>query len=154
QSAPQRPLVRGPDVSRFRSNEEGSTLITAVAVMLILSTLSLAGLARTLTVLRFTRSGQDYDAALAAADAGLSDAVYTIDTGAPAGDWSKSATAGSGTFSYKAVYVNGAEYHVYSKGTVGKSAHGVQARVTRDARFPFALFSDSDLSIDGSTSGS
>ena len=63
--------------------EDGGTLIMAVLVMLILSTLSLAALTRTLSSLQSIRHGQDYDAALAAADAGLSDALYAIDQSAP-----------------------------------------------------------------------
>ena len=69
---------------RVRRDEEGATLIVAMMVMLILATLSLAVLGRTLSSMSFIRHGQDYDAALAAADAGLSDALYKIDQSAPA----------------------------------------------------------------------
>ncbi len=128
--------------------EEGATLVIAVIVMMILSTLSIAILARTLSVLGSVRSGQDFDAALAAADAGLSDALFKIDQSAPQ-DWTTTGSAGAGQFAYAADKVSDTEYVVRSRGTVGRSNHAIAARVTRTARFPYALFSNQNLTLDG-----
>lgn len=128
--------------------EEGATLVIAVIVMMILSTLSIAILARTLSVLGSIRSGQDFDAALAAADAGLSDALFKIDQSAPP-DWTSTGTAGAGQFAYTADKISDTEYVVRSRGTVGRSNHAIAARVTRTARFPYALFAQQNLTLNG-----
>ncbi|MBW3615078.1 MAG: hypothetical protein KY439_07195 [Actinobacteria bacterium] len=135
-----------------KAAEEGATLVIAVIVMMILSTLSIAILARTLSVLGSMRSGQDFDAALAAADAGLSDALFKIDQSAPP-DWTATGVAGAGQFAYTADKVSETEYVVRSRGTVGRSNHAVAARVTRTARFPYALFSQQNLTLDGRVGG-
>ena len=138
-----------------RRDEEGSTLMLAMVVMLILSTLSLAVLARTLSTMKFMRAGQDFDAALAAADAGLSDAVFQIQRSTPTATWTRGPiVTGNGTFSYRAEYRNAAEYNVFSKGVIKKSRHAIQARVSRSARYPFVFFSNSNLELNGSTSTS
>ncbi len=128
--------------------DEGATLVIAVIVMTILSTLSIAILARTLSVLGSIRSGQDFDAALAAADSGLSDALFKIDQSAPE-DFTTTGTAGAGQFAYTADKTSDTEYVVRSRGTVGRSNHAIAARVTRTARFPYALFTQQNLTLDG-----
>lgn len=136
-------------------DESGSALIISVVVMLVLSTLTLALLARTLSTMTFVRSGQDYDAALAAADAGLAQAVYRIENGASA-SWEEAGTNGGSTYRFYAQRVTSGsgpptEFIVSAKGRVGSSRHGVQAKVTRGAMFPFAMFGYQNLAIDGAT---
>jgi hypothetical protein len=133
--------------------DEGSALMLAMIVMLVLSTLSLALLARTMATMKFMRTGQNFDAALAIADAGLSDAVYTIQKGTPTATWTRGPVAhGAGTYTYRAEYLSGAEFNVFSKGVLGKSQHAIQARVGRTAKYPFVFFSNSNLEVNGSTS--
>jgi len=139
---------RGP---MKRHGDDGSTLIVAISVMMILSTLTLAILARTLSTMGFVRHGQDYDAALAAADAGLAQAVYRIEQGARV-DWRGTGTSGKGTYDYFADFISATEFTVASKGTVGKASHGIRAKVTRSALFPYALFGYDSLAVEGSTS--
>ncbi|MDQ3107358.1 MAG: hypothetical protein M3Q68_06080, partial [Actinomycetota bacterium] len=131
-------------------DEEGSTLIIAMMVMLILATLSLAVLTRTLSTMASIRHGQDYDAALAAADAGVADALYKIDQNAP-GTWIATGSSGSGTYDYKAIKKSDLEYEIRSIGGVGSSKHGVRAKATRTAKYPFALFSNQDLTFNGNS---
>ena len=138
-----------------RRDEAGSTLVTAVIVMVVLSTLSLAALTRTLASLQFVRQGQDFDAALALADAGLADAQYEIDLAAtprtaPA-SFERSGQIGLGSYRYTAIKRSDAAYDVYAVGQVGRSRHGIRARLTRDPKFPFALFSNRDLVFDGNS---
>lgn len=136
---------------RSHDSESGAALIMSVIVMTILVTLSVAVLGRTLSVLNFVRSGQDFDAALAAADAGVADALFKIDQAAPA-NWTATGATGSGSFEYWATKLSESQYVVASVGRVGKSKHGVQVRVDRSAQFPYALFSRGPLHLDGSTS--
>ncbi len=133
-------------------DESGAALIMSIIVMLILTTLSMAVLGRTLSVLNFVRAGQDYDAALAAADAGIADALFKIDQNAPANWTSTGQPNPNASFTYWATKRSDSEYVVSSVGTVGKSKHGAQVRVNRSAQFPYALFSDGPLHLDGATS--
>jgi Tfp pilus assembly protein PilX len=115
---------------RIQPDEQGASLIMAIIVMMMLTTLSTALLARTMSVMDFVRDGQDYDAALAVADAGLSDALFKIDQNAPA-SWKATGTSGNGTFTYWAVKHSESRYVVSAIGEVGDSRHGIQALVTR-----------------------
>ncbi len=139
-------------------DDAGAALIMSVIVMLILTTLSVAVLGRTLSVLNFVRTGQDFDAALASADAGIADALYKIDQSAPA-SWTSTCPAANATapcpvgqFTYWATKRSDTEYVVSSVGTAGKSKHGAQVRVVRTAQFPYALFSNGPLHLDGAAS--
>ncbi len=148
------PVTRAAPTRRCAGeNDEGSTLIIAVAVMMIVATLSVAALTRTLVTLDYVRHGQDYDAALAVADAGLSEAVYVITQTTPDTQGPTSGTSGNGTYTYRFDKVDAATYRVYSKGVVGRSQHAIQALVTRSAQYPFVLFSDQNLYLDGSSGG-
>lgn len=137
---------------RIRRDEAGAGVVMAVLVMVILASLTLTALNRTVSVQALMRQGQDYDAALAAADAGLSEALLRIDRSAPA-SWTSTGTSGTGTFQYWAVKVSGAEYHVTSVGRLGGTRHAVRARVTRSSQFPYALFSRHPLRFNGSLLG-
>jgi hypothetical protein len=128
-------------------DERGSTLLIALMVMTILTTLSLGVLARTLSVMSFVRHGQDFDAALAVADAGLADALHALDQGGTPATWTTTGTSGGGHWTYRATKVSDKEYEVRSLGEVGGSRHGVRARVTRGAKYPFALFADKSLDL-------
>ena len=131
-------------------DETGAALIMAIIIMTVLTSLSLAVLGRTLSVLQFIRHGQDYDGALAEADAGLADALFKIDQSAPP-SWEREALQSSGDrrFKYWAQKNSDTEYIVSSVGYAGASAHGLQARVTRTAKFPYALFAQGPLHLDG-----
>ena len=148
-------MTRRPEL-RVPRDDDGATLIIAVTVMLIIATLSLAVLGRTLASMRFVRHSQDYDAALAAADAGLSDALFRIDqtaTGrAAAPTFSGAGSAGVGSFAYRALRHSASEYELLSVGRVGESNHAVRARITRSVKFPFALYAAQDLVFNGNSS--
>jgi len=61
-------------------------------------------------------------------------------------------THGLGQYIYRAEYVDAADYNVYSKGVLKSSQHAIQARVSRNSRYPFVFFSNTNLEINGSTS--
>jgi hypothetical protein len=134
-------------------DDEGSALMLAMVVMLVLTTLSLAVLARSLSTMKFMRTGQNFDGALAIADAGMSDAVYQIQKSTPTATWTRGPVVnGQGKYTYRAEYLDAADYNVFSKGELGASRHAIQARVSRNARYPFVFFSNSNMEINGSTS--
>ncbi len=145
----------------MRRTEDGS-LIIALAVILVLSGLSLAILARTVSALASARVAQDSTSATAAAGTGLTDALYVLDhstvTGTPI-------TGGGASFPYawtatfagtpapctipaplSALCQVGT---VTSTGTVNGRSHTVTAQVQRTARWPWLLATSGTLVLDG-----
>lgn len=126
-------------------------MVMAILVMLVLSSLSLTVLGRTLSVASSTRAAQDHEAALAAADAGLADALFALDQfgsvqPAPAGPEGASP---DGSWAYATEKIDDTTYVVRSRGRVGRANHAISARVTRSAKYPFALFSRQTLTVNG-----
>jgi hypothetical protein len=141
--------------------DENGNIIVIVAVIMILTFLSVAVLARTLSGLASTRQGQDFSSALATADAGLSDALFRFDQlgNAPAATFCVGANAactvasvpGSPGVQYTARRVNDNTYNVLSKGLVNGQPHAIQATVTRAYQYPFAIFAKTSVSFNGNS---
>jgi Tfp pilus assembly protein PilX len=135
--------------------DEAGTMAVALSVMLILSGLALAVLARSIAGIRNVRHHQDFSAALAAADAGLSDALFRIDQQgiATSSVGSNSApitgTVSSGSYHYVATKVDEFSFVVKSKGVVNGRSHAVQATVRRQLKYPFAIFGVNGVSFSG-----
>jgi hypothetical protein len=123
-----------------------------MVVMMLLTSVTLATLTRTLATMAFVRNGQDFDAALAAADSGIALAVFRIENGRSA-SWEEAGVAGLGTFRFYARAVSDTEFVVSSKGRVGRAMHAIQAKVRREALYPFALFGYQNITIKGTTIG-
>jgi hypothetical protein len=140
-------LLSGDRTSRRARAEEGSIAV-AMTVMLVLSNLSVAVLARALVSLSQVRRSQDFVGALPVADGGLSDALFRLDQATPP-TLTGTGAVGSGSFKYVATRLEADRYLVQVKGTVGKSAHAIEATVTRRERFPYALFSNQGLTFNG-----
>ena len=133
-------------------------MIVALGVIMVLTFLSVAVVARTLSGLKSTRQGQDFSAALANADAGVSDALFRMDqTGvAPAATFcvgpSPSCTVASVPGAPTVQYVArrdtsdplGNTYIVESKGIVNGQPHAARAHVKRSYTYPFAIFAKTD----------
>jgi len=119
-----------------------------MGVLMILTFLSMAVLARSTASLVNVRRTQNFSAALAAADAGLSDALYQIDQG-QAATFTGSATVAAGTFDYTATKVDADTWSVFSKGTLQAANHAIKAIVSREIVYPYAIFTDQDLTFNG-----
>jgi hypothetical protein len=147
-----------PEVNTRLRGERGN-MIVAVGVMMILAMLSAAVVARTLAGLRSTKQGEDFSAALAHADAGVSDALFRVDQQgiAPAASFcvgdSSGCTVkeipGSPGTEYVATRVDDNTYLVKSKGIVNGRPHAAQATITRSYTFPFAIFAKTVLDFNG-----
>jgi hypothetical protein len=140
--------------------EERGSMIVALAVIMILTMLSIAVVTRTLSGLRSARQGQDFAGALPQADAGLSDALFRIDQQGNAaaatfcvgvsGSCSLTTVPNASGAQYTARRVNDNTYTVLSKGTVNGQYHAIQATVSRPASlYPFALFGSTSVTIKG-----
>lgn len=128
-------------------SERGS-LVIAMSVLLILANLSILVLARTLVSLRQVRTGQDFSAALASADGGMSDALFQIDQSTPP-TINGTGSLGGGTYKYAATQIDAQTYDIKVKGAVGSSAHAIEATASRVEKFPYAVFTNQDLTFNG-----
>lgn len=130
--------------------EQGSIAV-AMAVILILTGLTVAVLSRTIHGIKSTRQGQDFNAALAHADAGVSDALFRIDQ-MGIGISTIPATEGQlngDTFRYTATMVDDQTFLITALGRVNGRPHGVQATAVRQLRYPFAIFGVNGLTFNG-----
>lgn len=139
-------------LKRFSADERGS-LVVAIGVMLVLATLSLGLLARSLSTLDSSRQTQDYNAALAVADRGLSDALYRIDQGAAATFTQTVSPSATESFTYTATRQSSTMWLVQSRASVNGVMHSVEARVVREVEYPYALFTDQTLDVNGNALG-
>jgi Tfp pilus assembly protein PilX len=134
-------------------------MIVVMAVIMVLLFLSIAVVARTTAGIRSTRQGQDFSAALANADGGLSDALFRIDQlgNDPAATFcvgsnvacSVSSVPGAPGVQYTARRVDDNTYTVYSKGLVNGQPHAIQATVVRSYLYPFAIFAKTGITFNG-----
>lgn len=143
-----------------RRDERGN-MVVAVGVIMVLGLLSAAVVARTLAGLKSTRQGQDFSAALANADAGLSDALFRIDQlgNAPAstfcvgsnGACTLTTVPAAPGMQYTARRVDDNTYTVLSKGMVNGQPHAIEATVSRTYTYPYVIFGRSAVTFNGNT---
>lgn len=143
------------------TRDERGSMIVSVGVMMVLTLLSAAVVTRTVAGMQSTRQGQDFSAALAAADAGVSDALFRIDQfgRSAAADFcvgphpgcSIAAVPGAPGVEYTARRIDTNTFLVRSKGTVNGQPHAVEALVSRAYDFPYAIFTRVSLSFNGNT---
>ena len=133
---------------RGRRDDEGGSIILAVGVIMVLTMLSVAVIARSTANVVNVKRTQDFSSALAAADSGLADALYQIDQ-RPTATFTNSGTSGAGTFGYTATFVDENTWTVDSQGTVNGVKHAIRALVTRESVYPYAIFTQQDLTFNG-----
>lgn len=143
-----------------RKDDQGSAMVIAMTVVLITATLSLGLLARALNGMSTSRRSQDFNGALASADAGLSDALFRMDQigvnvassfCVGSGGCTVASIPGNPDVVYKATALNNNTYLVQSKGTINGVPHAIEATVRRDLAYPFAVFGDSSLDFNGNS---
>jgi hypothetical protein len=133
---------------KSRRSEQGS-IVVAMAVLMILGMLSVATATRSIANAGSVRRAQDYDSARAAADSGMSDGLYRIDQVQTA-SFTQSGHAGAGTWSYTAMpSANRNTWTVTSYGTVNGIKHGIAATIRRQSAYPYAIFTQQDLTLGG-----
>ena len=143
-------------VERQRRSDEGSAMVIAIIVVMIVTLLSTAMLARALSGLSSTRRSQDFQAALGKADSGVSDALFKIDQiGTGDADGACGADPPPCTISdvpdtmYTMEVLNQNTVRIKSRGTVNGVDHGVEAIAYRSLLYPFAIFGASLVRFDG-----
>jgi hypothetical protein len=125
------------------ARDEQGSIIIALAVILVLSGLSLAVLARTVSALASARLAQDDAAAVRAADSGVTDALYVMSkTGALSGS--------TPAFSWSAVLASPTAATVTSTGTVNGRSHVLAVKVRRRREWRWVLATSGSMVLDGS----
>lgn len=134
-----------------RGHGEQGSIAVAMAVILILTGLSVAVMTRTIHGMKSVRQGQDFNAALAHADAGVSDALFRIDqmgSSIATIDVAEGELNGE-TYRYTATKVDDQTFLITALGTVNGRPHGVQAKAVRQLKYPFAIFGVNGLTFNG-----
>jgi Tfp pilus assembly protein PilX len=134
--------------------DERGSIIVAIGVLMVLTLLATAVLARTIGTLANVRRTQDFSAALASADGGLAEALFKIDQvqGASFDNLSAPGTLGGGQYTYKATRVNNLTWTIKAKGVVNNVPHAVQATVVREVTYPYAAFTQQKYDVNGNNS--
>ncbi len=145
----------------WKRRDEYGNMVVATAVLMVLGLLSAAVVARTLSGMKSTRQGQDFSAALANADAGLSDALFRIDQlgNAAASTFcvgsnnacTLTTVPGAPGMQYTARRVDDNTYTVMSKGIVNGQPHAIQATVSRTYSYPYVIFARNAITFNGNT---
>ena len=130
-------------------DQQGSIVI-AMSVIMVLGLLSLATVTRSVSNTTNVRRTQDFGAALAAADSGMSDALYQIDQ-VQSATFTQAGSAGAGGWNYTATLsaTDPNSWGVKSTGTINGVKHAIQATVSREAVYPYAIFTRQDLTFNG-----
>jgi hypothetical protein len=147
-------------MSRTKRDEAGNVIVI-IGVIMVLTLLSIAVVARTMAGLKSTKQGQDFSGALAQADAGLSDALFRFDQMgvAPATNFcvgpnpacTVQSVPGAPDIEYTAHRVDDNTYTVMSKGIVNGQPHAIRATVTRGFLYPFAIFAKTGINFNGNS---
>jgi hypothetical protein len=149
-------------LTRRTNRDEAGNVIVIIGVIMILTFLSIAVVARTVSGLKSTRQGQDFSGALAQADAGVSDALFRVDqlpvstpvssfcVGPNAGCTIKS-VPGAPDIQYTAHRVDDNTLIIMSKGIVNGQPHAIQATISRSFLYPYAIFAKTAIGFNGNS---
>jgi hypothetical protein len=153
----------------LKRDEQGN-IIVAVLIIFVLVTISSAMAYRVIGNQALVLTRQNTSAGVAAADAGISDALFRLDQGAAyEGNGSEFYVKNTGTcstdsrcagtsipgapgVSYVARQVNASKWVIEATGTVNGKIGAVQETVTRSQEYPFALFGNTSLTFNGNAS--
>ena len=134
--------------------DERGSIVIAMGVLMVLTLLGTAVLARTLGTLTNVRRTQDFSAALASADGGLAEALFKLDQvqSASFDNVSAPGTIGDGKYTYKATKIDDLTWTIKAKGVVNKVPHAIQATVVREVTYPYAIFTQQKYDVNGNNS--
>lgn len=153
-------------------HDERGSLIVVLLVILVLATLAAALLTQVVASDKTAFAAQNHDAAVSAAEAGVSDALFRLDqqTGSSPdfcvlGTGKSTITStdcpsplatsvpGAGDVSYLATYDRSTgRYTIRSEAWVNGSEGAVQVTATHTVAYPFAVYGQTKLKFDGTNS--
>lgn len=138
----------------FAARAESGSVAIAMIVIMVLTGLATAGLARTLSSMKSARTSQNFAANLSWADSAISDVLYRLDQEDYGDPTTHVLTRTTSEYKYTATpvetYATPDHYTVLAKGTgAGTNPHGVKVTLRRRARFGYGLYSVTDLDLSG-----
>lgn len=143
---------------RATMRSEDGSMVIAITVLMVLMLLTLGVLTRTMGGETLVRRNQDFNGALAGADAGIADALYQLDQNVT-GTFQKTnvAIGGGSTFSYRATQgtvtnttdPDPNKYIIHASGTLNGVKHNVIVTAQRRQRFDYSLFANDILDLNG-----
>jgi Tfp pilus assembly protein PilX len=157
--------------ARRQSTDDGSILM-AVMILMIVLTLVTAVAVQVIGNEFNVSARQSAAQAVSLADAGISDALFRLDQGATAAAGYSSGTGTYSTFcvgvtgcastslptasgaSYKAIPNNSTSptsWTIYAKATTGSQSGAVTETITRTSMYPFALFTQKSMTLNGTS---
>lgn len=138
---------------------ERGSLVIAMAIVLVLSGLSIAALARTVSAVGSARVAQDSASAAAAADAGITDALSALDAAVPTIGPPFPVIVGPGvgaigaaSFHWTASVPDAATATIHSVGSANGRQRQVDATASRSARWPWTIATSGSLVLEGRSS--
>lgn len=151
--------------SPTRSASDEGSVVVAVMVIMILVALSAGILTSVVGNGEIVLGRQNTSAALAAADAGVADALFMIDqqpsvnkfcvsptvSGCVAQSVPALASDPSTSVSYQAKQLSQTEWQIDSVGTVHGTQAAVQELLVRSAAYPYAMFGNTGLTFNGTS---
>lgn len=142
-----------------RPPEERGNIIVAVAIIMVLFMLCSVAAERAIGNAQIVSNRQSNQIGVASADAGVADALFRLDQGAPTTFCSNSSRSNctmnftaSGTapgVQYVATRVDSSHWTIQAEGMVNGVYGAVQEKVVRSALYNFALFGASGLDFSG-----
>ncbi len=137
----------GLDVGRATPNPETGSVAVAVMVVLLISILSLAVLARSQRSLASSNFGTEEAQAEAGAEQALAEATAVLANG-QTGSFAGTGTLPEGSYRYEVVQTGSLDYEIYAEATVGDRTRAVVGTVGGDPAFAFTLFAAGTSSLD------
>lgn len=138
--------------SRRNENDERGSLVIAIGVMTVLMLMAITVTTRSAATLRSVSNNQRDSSALAVSECGVAEAVFLIDQVQNA-SFTGTAECGEGEFEYEATRVSANEWHVQARGEVSGNDHAVEVKVKREVEYPYAIFTNQQLRMNGNSGG-
>ena len=141
-----------------RVHDDRGSLVIALSVIMVLGMLGVAVAYRTDGAVRNSARDQNFNLALANADAGINDALFQLDQmGNDPEEFCVGVDdtcyldelAGAPGVKYRASRVSDNEFTVISEGLVNGVPHAAEALFERDVFYPFAIFGKDHVTFNG-----
>ena len=136
-----------------KRDQRGSIAI-AMIVLTVLTGIAVAGLVRTLSVIKATKASQTFSTNLAWADSALSDVLYRLDQNDSGSSPGHVLTRTTSNYTYTATpvesYFPPDHYSVVAKGTgAGPTNHAIKATLSRRRQYAYGIYTVANLDLSG-----
>lgn len=138
--------------SRTQRGRERGSIVLAICVVITVTTLAMVVIVRAINAVDIGLASERFDIARQTADAGLAAAVAGVD-GLPGGSsattLSGTGALGDATYTWTANKVSDTQWDFTSNGEFENETIRLTSSATRTSGFPYAIFTNQDLKLDG-----